>query len=75
MIRRRRNVESWARPGSAVDKITEDLLECFGVGPAKCRLPDGFAHEVLEVLNSSSIDEYLALSRQSGSEQPEHVLT
>jgi hypothetical protein len=61
-IRRRRNDVTW---GSAAtrDERAAQLLECWGIGAKKTEEPDGYAWELLDILDQSSSVNALDLSR------------
>jgi hypothetical protein len=44
------------------EKVNNDLLECWGVGPSKV-MPGGFAHEALTVLSTAESNELFIQSR------------
>ena len=67
LVRRRRNDASWATGAESGDQDassskTEDLVECWGIGPSKAA-PSGFGHEMLEVLGRPALQEKLKQSR------------
>ena len=63
-IRRRRNDGKYAAEPS---KIESDLLSCWGIGPAKAAIPDGFGYQLLlhvdEGESCESINELFEKSR------------
>lgn len=50
------SIDSESEPSglSEFDRIVNDLLMCFGIGPSKSKL-DGFAHQALQILNSDIV--------------------
>jgi hypothetical protein len=61
-IRRRRNDSTW---GSAAtrDDTAAQLQECWGIGPKKTEESDGYAWEMLQILDQKSSMQALAASR------------
>ena len=72
MIRRRRNDFRWARSDpsesedknsdSVSEKVVDDLLQCWGIGPSKVRQPDGYALLAIDSLNDVEADHLLKQS-------------
>eukprot|EP01031_Cornospumella_fuschlensis_P025705 gene25705-31041_t len=69
LIRRRRNDAQWASLSKGDEHVIQDLLECWGLGPAKV-VKGGYGYQLAEVLERDELKELLAQSRLRG-EKPE----
>jgi predicted flap endonuclease-1-like 5' DNA nuclease len=58
-----------AEGGVVSEKVVEDLLMCWGIGPIKVQQPDGFALRILGVLDSSEVSDLLKQSLLKQSSQ------
>lgn len=66
IIRRRRNDGSWANCKENAQSMAKDLLQCWGIGPAKAA-SGSFGWEVMNVIdNDSELLALLSASRERG---------
>ena len=73
-VRRRRNDPTWAyvdpihsvndNSDSNLSKVSNDLLQCWGIGPAKVK-KDGFGHELVTIINAPDLESKLEQLRVS----------
>ena len=80
MVRRRRNDPKWAsledgegeggeRGGIDIERVQEDLLLCWGIGPSKVKHPQGVAWEAMEVMEGEEVLSHLRGSRAAAGER------
>jgi len=76
MVRRKRNDKNWASASGKEEKVAEDLLMVWGIGPAKVYgnvdSSRGFAIEALEVLNNDKENDDLFQRSRDREEEPWH---
>ncbi|RYG68701.1 hypothetical protein EON64_04585 [archaeon] len=70
LIRRRRNDMHWAVVSKEEGLITQDLLDCWGLGPAKV-VKGGYGYQLAEVLEREDLRDLLARSRLRSERQDE----